>query len=117
MSRAWTLIVVVIALLALPQAWARTASAMAMDGGIEHAQAHWQGQSHHHHDDGGYHADDSEESAAHAALDGGSGVSFAADKPAQCAVVPVGIVRASWEARAGPGPFLEGPLRPPRLSS
>jgi hypothetical protein len=116
MSGAWTLVVVIIALLVQPQAWARTACVMAMDGGIEHALAHWQGESHHHHDDGSYHADDSEESAAHAALDAGSGASFAADKPVNCAVVPVGIVPAAWQARAGPGPFLEGPLRPPRLS-
>lgn len=115
MFRAWTLIVVIVALLVQPQAWARTASVLAMDGGTEHALLHWQDEAHHHHDDGGYHADDSAESAAHAALDAGSGVSFTAHTPANCAVIPAGIVPAMWPARAGPGPFLDGPLRPPRL--
>jgi hypothetical protein len=110
------MIVVLVALLAQPQAWARTASVLAMDGGMEHALLHWQEEAHHHHDDGGYHADDSAESAAHAALDAGSGVSFTARTPANCAVIPAGIAPATWPARAGPGPFLEGPLRPPRLS-
>ena len=78
----------------------------------QHAALHWQGEGHHHHGDA-YHLDDSEESASHLALDQ-SGVSALPAHEAMPLEAPANSALHVGNARAGPWPFLERPLRPPR---
>jgi hypothetical protein len=83
----------------------------------QHAALHWQGEGHHHHEGDGdsYHLDDSEESASHLALDQSGVTAFHMPQAASFAALGSGAVLVG-EARAGPSPFLDGPLRPPRSS-
>jgi hypothetical protein len=81
-----------------------------------HALMHWVGEPHHHHD-GDVSEDDSDESIQHVASDGCAGGS---------AIWPAGLVVSSspsipsrvaeTDQTALPGPALDGPMRPPRLT-
>jgi len=81
-----------------------------------HAALHLQQEGHHHHDDESYHVDDSEESARHLMADH---ICFAAVLSAAPVALPGADAGSpgTQNARAGPRPFLDGPLRPPRLSA
>lgn len=111
----------VIAVLVLSLTWQLLASAwpggaaVALEGG-EHAALHWADEAHHHHEDGSAHGDDSEESACHMALDNGSVAALVMAVGCDT-LAPHGVVRTEHCARAGPHPFLDGPLRPPRLTA
>jgi len=104
-----------LAQLSLP---AQSSSSVSSAGeGLTHALLHWLDLGHHHHDDGGVHLDDSAEARAHAAADplcqpslhlGGGDTALSLPRDA-APHVPA--------ARALGPPFLEGPLRPPRLNA
>lgn len=84
---------------------------------LTHTAMHWDQEAHHHHGDSGeYHLDDSDESTQH----------LMADQAHAAAVLPVAgsyyfrpgaISSASLPEYPGPNPFLEGLLRPPRLTT
>lgn len=86
-----------------------------LDGG-EHTAVHLANEAHHHHDDGSVHHDDSAESASHMALDQSSSAVLlggaSSDTPTSMA-----SPCAQHVARQGPHPYLDGPLRPPRLTT
>lgn len=91
------------------------ASSHSNQADLSHSMLHWQQEAHHHHEAGGYHVDDSEESTRHLMTD-----HFTAT--AVLPAVPVLFFRSDTGApdallsHASPHPFLEGPLRPPRLN-
>jgi len=82
-----------------------------------HALMHWAGEPHHHHD-GDVAEDDSDESVQHLTSDGFAGGSalwpagFALSTPT---LFPIRTVVRDESPR--PGPSLDGPMRPPRLTS
>lgn len=82
---------------------------------IAHVAVHWLGASHHHHADGDFHFDTSTDSAQHLIADQ---FSPTATLPEEGSPIFSGDVATS-PRRAHPGglppPYLEGPLRPPRL--
>jgi hypothetical protein len=80
-----------------------------------HAVLHWHGISHHHDVDGGVHVGESPDAARHVLTDHAGGltglpVAQSGALDAVASAVPRGLPMA-----AGPPPFLEGPLKPPRL--
>ena len=82
-----------------------------------HALLHWQGQAHHHHDDGSVTQDGSTESVQHVAQDGVLAVNSPWSEP----IVPLPPVASAYSTAAdevsGPWPYLDGPMRPPKLST
>lgn len=108
-------------LLILTTLWSaavQAAAGLAPGDSIAHAVLHWAGASHHHHDDeAGYHVDDSAESVQHVLADQAFG---APALPSDCfrpAAHAEPAVPHGHLASAGPAPFLDGPLRPPRQLS
>lgn len=82
-----------------------------------HAMLHWQEQAHHHHDDGSVALDESEESTQHVLVDGCLGAT-AVWFAASIGVVFSGADRpAAVAAAPPPWPHIDGPRRPPRLTS
>lgn len=80
-----------------------------------HAALHWQGTHHHHHDDGSVRCDDTPDSAQHVLID---------DIGMTAGLTSIAIDRADalpstappgGQPGVAPSPFLEGPLKPPRL--
>jgi hypothetical protein len=113
LRRFWWFVLIAMALVGQSFASARIAGPFSQDGGLEHVLLHAQGEAHHHHDDGSFHLDDSSESVVHVALDQGS--STAASPDGSSALPVTAHALPAHEPRAGPAPFLEGPLRPPRV--
>lgn len=102
------------------QAAATSAQGIVFDSGLAqdlaHTVMHWEGTAHHHDDQGAYHQDDSDESAQHILADAALGATallqavlplFSAERMPS----PVATIAA-----AGPPPFLDGLIRPPRLT-
>ena len=111
----------VIFLLLLAMGW--QALAMAKGGAtvnalldFGHAVLHWDGTAHHHHADGSLTLDASDESTRHLLADHSSGPFLTAQDPA----TPLPALQLALAACAGQPcgpPYLDGPLRPPRLSA
>lgn len=83
---------------------------------FEHAMLHWQDEGHHHHDDGGLHLDDSGDALGHVMADN---VNASALLPHVSPSMPdfdPGELSVR-EPRAGPHPYLDGLIRPPRLTA
>ena len=82
-----------------------------------HAVLHWQGIGHHHHDDGSVQIDESPDASRHLLTDHAGGFTgLPAAQPDTPAPV-ASSMPCGRPAGAGPPPFLEGPLKPPRLSA
>jgi hypothetical protein len=113
MRRSVTLIAIVFAMLWHSAALARVGASVEALADLEHAALHWQGEAHHHHDDGSFHVGESEESARHLMADHVSVPALLPQPPATLLRLDDGAP-ALPSARAGPHPFLDGPLRPPR---
>ena len=80
-----------------------------------HAVLHWQGIGHHHHDDGSVQLDESPDASRHLLTDHAGGFTgLPAAQPGAPAPV-ASSMPCVRPAGAGPPPFLEGPLKPPRL--
>ena len=117
MSRVGIALVLLLAMLWQSVAIARAGSAVNPVADLAHAVLHSQVDSHHHHEDGSYHLDDSAESAQHLIADH---VSVAIGLlPTVATSVPLTgtTPRAEGGQSPGPHPFLDGPLKPPRLSA
>ena len=115
MRRSAVAVVMLFAMLWQSVALARVGSTINVLADLEHAALHWQEERHHHHDDGSFHLDDSNESVQHVTGDQVSTTTAllhacSYDFPPRAALSP----RSLRDAPASP-PFLEGPLRPPRL--
>jgi hypothetical protein len=116
MRRSAILIAMLFAMLWQSMALARGGLAVSALADLEHAVLHWQDEAHHHHDDGSFHVGDSEESARHLMADHVS-------VPALLLNAPAPLLRLDedapglWGVHVRPHPFLDGPLRPPRLSA
>lgn len=115
-KRTGILVVMLIAMLWQSLALARAGSTLNAFADAQHAVLHGQQEGHHHHDDGSYHLDDSDESTRH----------LMADHSPASALLPSATPAVAFlgggspgmrEARASPHPFLDGPLRPPRLTA
>lgn len=113
--RAATILIMTLALLWQGMAFARVGLSIESLADAEHAALHMQQEGHHHHGDS-YHVDDSAESASHLALDHTGAPALSPDERVAVHVPSSSTVR-TLEVRAGPYPFLEGPLRPPRLTA
>lgn len=115
-KRAGIVVVLLAALLWQALALARPGAMANPFADIGHAALHWGEEGHHHHDDGSYHVDDSDESTRHLLADHVNGTVLTFDtamaQPHLQADSP-----AERAARAGPHPFLDGLLRPPRLNA
>ncbi|WP_436307609.1 hypothetical protein [Variovorax sp. LjRoot290] len=84
---------------------------------MAHAVLHWQDEAHHHHDDGSVAQDDSDESVQHVVADGCLGAS-AVWLTASFSFAPAEAPRPMMvNEAAGPWPHLDGPRRPPRLTT
>lgn len=105
-----------IAMLWQSLALARAGSTVNAVADLQHAALHWQDEGHHHHDDGAYHLDDSDESTRHLMADHSPVSALLAAAPPAVAFLGGGSP-GMREARASPHPFLDGPLRPPRLTA
>lgn len=85
-----------------------------------HVALHWQNDGHHHHDDQSFHVEDSDDAsqtAQHQHLD--SGIKTVCLLTTACFSIPctLAALPSMFVAPLGSPPFLEGPLRPPRLSA
>lgn len=84
---------------------------------LEHSALHWEQASHHHHDDGTLKVDDSPESIVHIAADGVASAppTWFDDglRPQAPGAAAPDAVEALWL----PQPILDGPRRPPRLTT
>ena len=102
----------------LTQGFAATVQASALAAGdLEHAVMHWTVEGHHHHDDGSIAQDDSDESIRHLAADNGVPVVALIPVPwSGLPPLPPALQRPPLVA-ALPPPFLDGPERPPRLTT
>ena len=79
-----------------------------------HAVLHWQGIGHHHHDDGSVQVEESPDASRHLLTDQAGGFTgLPAAQPGAPAPI-ASIMPRGLPAGAGPPPFLEGPLKPPR---
>lgn len=117
MSRFGITIVLVLAMLWQTVAMARPGSTVSPAADLAHAALHWQDEGHHHHDNGSYHVDDSAESVQHLIAEHGS-VSIAVLPAAPPSPPPLGTAPHGVLAEdPGPHPFLDGALRPPRLTA
>ena len=94
-----------------------SSSASSAGEGLTHALLHWLDLGHHHHADGGVHLDDSAEARAHAATDPLSQPSLHLGGVDAVLTLPREATPRTPVARAVGPPFLEGPLRPPRLNA
>lgn len=83
---------------------------------LQHAVLHWQDEAHHHHDDGGFHLDDSEDSVRHVMADNANASALLPHVAPRIPDFGPGELRVR-EPRAGPYPYLDGPIRPPRLAA
>lgn len=116
MRRSAILIAMLFAVLWQSVALARAGITVEALADLEHAVLHWQNEGHHHHDDGSFHVGDSEESARHLMADHVS-------VPALLLHATAPLLRLDEDApglrgvHVRPHPFLDGPLRPPRLSA
>jgi hypothetical protein len=113
MRRIATLFAILFAMLWHTAAFARLGASAEAQLELEHAVMHWQDEAHHHHDDGSFHVGESEESARHLMADHVSVQALLQQSPSALLPLddgPLGL----RSARAGPQPFLDGPLRPPR---
>lgn len=86
-------------------------------GNFEHAVLHWTESAHHHHGDGAYHQDASGESTQHVAADHSSGSATLPPEERSHALEVVSGSALTHVSFSGPPPVLEGPLRPPRITS
>jgi len=83
---------------------------------IGHVALHVQEEGHHHHDDGSFAVDQSSDSVLHLVAD------HVAQSPIRPTLLPMAALPAQspapdgQRARVTPAPFLEGPLRPPRVA-
>ena len=115
MRRSAILITMLFAMLWQSVALARSGISAEALADLQHAVMHWQDEGHHHHDDGSYHLGDSDESTRHLMADH-------VNVPALLLITRAPLLRldegapGQWDARARPHPFVDGPLRPPRLS-
>jgi hypothetical protein len=110
------LVALLMAMLWQSVALARVGSTVNALADLQHASLHRQDEGHHHHDDGSYHLDDSDESARHLMADHSPASAILASASPAVAFLGGGS-HGMREARAGPHPFLDGPLRPPRLTA
>jgi hypothetical protein len=96
--------------------WAATAISENASGAL-HVIAHWSGEAHHHdgHDEG-FHQDDSEESIQHAVHSDAHLNAVALLPLTMSWAMPAADRAAPENFKPGghPGPYLEGPRRPPR---
>jgi hypothetical protein len=114
MRRTSVIVAILIAMLWQSLAMARADSTLNVLADVEHAMLHWQGEDHHHHDDGSFHRDASDESERHLLADHHNASAVLPDASVRLALADAGSP-AMHEPRAVPHPFLDGPLRPPRL--
>lgn len=83
---------------------------------LQHAMLHWQDEGHHHHDDGGLHLDDSGDAVGHVMADNVNASAMLPHVSPQVPDFDGGDLRVR-EPRAGPSPYLDGLMRPPRLTA
>lgn len=86
--------------------------------GLAHAVLHLEKDGHHHHDDGTYHEDSSDQSSQHIQADDCLSVTELLP-PVFCPALPqLGLPAPAKGLDCAPAaPFLEGPMRPPRLTA
>lgn len=113
MRRSVTLIAMLLAMLWQSAAFARLGMSVEALAELEHAVLHWQDEAHHHHDDGSFHVGESDESARHLMADHVSVPALLPQPPAMLLRLEDGAPELPG-VRAGPHPFIDGPLRPPR---
>lgn len=85
-----------------------------------HVALHWQNDGHHHHDDQSFHVEDSDDASQtvqHQHVD--SSIKTVCLLTMDCFSIPQSIAAlpSMLVAPLGSPPFLEGPLRPPRLAT
>ena len=85
-----------------------------------HVALHWQNDGHHHHDDQSFHVEDSDDAsqtAQHQHVD--SSIKTVCLLTMDCFLIPRTLAAppSMLVAPLGSPPFLEGPLRPPRLAA
>lgn len=96
---------------------ASAGSTLARGSDPVHSALHWQDDGHHHHDDSSYDRDDSAESMQHLMADHVS-VFIGLLHAVTTSVPPSGSSRSRASGEdPRPHPFLDGPLKPPRLTA
>ena len=117
MGRLGITIALLFAMLWQSVALASAGSTLARVSDPVHSALHWQDEGHHHHEDRSYDRDDSAESMRHLMADHVSvfvGLLHAVTTP----VPPSGSSRSRASGEdPGPHPFLDGPLKPPRVTA
>ena len=117
MCRVTTTIVLLLALLWQSVALASAGSTLDPIPDPAHSALHWQDEGHHHHEDRSYDRDDSAESMQHLMADHVSAfVGLLHAVPTSVPPSGSSRSRASGED-PGPHPFLDGPLKPPRVTA
>lgn len=115
MRRSAVLLVLMFALVWQALALARPGSTVNLLDDAAHAALHLQGAGHHHDEDGGVRPDDSTAALMHALGDSvGSPTALPVKAPLGLTVRP-GLAPGGASQRPPAAPFIEGPLRPPRL--
>ncbi|MBA3623993.1 MAG: hypothetical protein H0W48_05995 [Methylibium sp.] len=117
MNRAGIVIALLVAMLWQSMALAHAGGAVEAVSDPAHAVLHWQDEGHHHHDDGSRHFDDSDESVQHLFVDHVT-APVALLHAVSASTSPLGssVPGEQCESMA-PQPFIDGPLRPPRLTA
>lgn len=116
-NRVGVILVLLLALLWQSLALARAGSSISAVADPAHAVLHWQDEAHHHHDDGSHHVDDSAESAQHLAADHAGGSVALLPTGSDSLVIGNAAPSASRGEVPSAHPYLDGLLRPPRLSA
>jgi hypothetical protein len=102
----------------LHQGFVKGAQVMHRDAeGLAHGILHWEKAAHHHHDDGSFHQEQTEESASHVLADVVLGAAALTSAPCLVPLHPRCQMLAPSLAIRLAAPCLDGPRRPPRLSS
>ncbi|MBA2721371.1 MAG: hypothetical protein H0U56_00420 [Methylibium sp.] len=117
MNRAGIVIALLFAMLWQSIALARAGSTVEAVSDPAHAALHWQDEGHHHHDDGSHHFDDSDDSVQHLFVDHVT-APVALLHAVSTSMAPLGSCAPSPQCVSmAPQPFIDGPLRPPRLAA
>jgi hypothetical protein len=114
MSRFATHLLLLMALVWQPLAFAEAARVQGADAKMAHLVLHWMDEAHHHHGDGEVHAEESAEGLSHVQGDHAHGGCALPSATTAAPLMQSGLERLRWHALEPPQPVLAGLLRPPR---
>jgi hypothetical protein len=117
MTRRFLIYVAVLAFAWQTSPLVRAGTVVGTTGDFAHAVLHWTEAAHHHHGDGDYHQDASSESTQHLTTDHSSGSATLPPEERPHALEVVSDSALAHKSFSGTPPVLEGPLRPPRITS